>query len=257
MSLAIGVAVREGIVLAADSRATYPNPKDWPRIGSDHMQKVCRINDRIAVATCGWAVVNYKNIHTHVADFARSITADQTVEDVLPAFLDYFQQQYEIHINAGIERPVPDGHMAIGFIVAGYDASGVGRLYYCAIPGKRCAESASTANPGAVWQGQIEIVARLIKGVDHRLDRSGLDAETRKKLEGLELLISFIRMTPQDAIDFAIFLIRTTIDAQRFSDGIFMAPGAFPGVGGAIDVALVTPGSFQWIQQKAIRGQRE
>jgi hypothetical protein len=52
--------------------------------------------------------------------------------------------------------------------------------------------------------------------------------------------------TLQDAIDYAEFLIRTTILHQRFSQTI-------PNVGGEIDVALVTPfNEFQWIRQKSI-----
>jgi hypothetical protein len=50
----------------------------------------------------------------------------------------------------------------------------------------------------------------------------------------------------QDAIDYAEFLIRTTIDHQRFSQTI-------PNVGGDIDIALVTPfDGFRWIRQKPI-----
>ena len=48
----------------------------------------------------------------------------------------------------------------------------------------------------------------------------------------------------QDAIDYAEFLIRTTIAHQRFSQTI-------PNVGGEIDIALVTPfDGFRWIRQK-------
>ncbi len=50
----------------------------------------------------------------------------------------------------------------------------------------------------------------------------------------------------QDAIDYAEFLIRTTIDHQRFSQTI-------PTVGGDIDIALVTPfDGFRWIRQKTL-----
>ena len=50
----------------------------------------------------------------------------------------------------------------------------------------------------------------------------------------------------QDAIDYADFLIRTTINHQRFSQTI-------PTVGGDIDIALVTPfDGFQWIRQKCL-----
>ena len=50
----------------------------------------------------------------------------------------------------------------------------------------------------------------------------------------------------QDAIDYAEFLIGTTIAHQRFSQTI-------PNVGGDIDIALVTPfDGFQWIRQKPL-----
>lgn len=50
----------------------------------------------------------------------------------------------------------------------------------------------------------------------------------------------------QDAINYAGFLIRTTIDHQQFSQKI-------PDVGGDIDVATVTLlGGFQWIRQKPL-----
>ena len=50
----------------------------------------------------------------------------------------------------------------------------------------------------------------------------------------------------QDAIGYAEFLIRTTIDHQRFSR-------TMPSVGGDIDIALVTLfDGFQWIRQKPL-----
>ena len=50
----------------------------------------------------------------------------------------------------------------------------------------------------------------------------------------------------QDAIDYADFLINTTSQYQRFSRST-------PTVGGAIDVALVTPfDGFKWIRQKPL-----
>jgi hypothetical protein len=50
----------------------------------------------------------------------------------------------------------------------------------------------------------------------------------------------------QDAVDSARFLIRTTIDFQRFS-------GKLPTVGGEIDMALITNRrGFRWIAQKEL-----
>ena len=52
-------------------------------------------------------------------------------------------------------------------------------------------------------------------------------------------------MTLQDAIDFSIYAIRTTIDTMRFQ--------ARPkNVGGAIDVLLLAAEEARWIQRKEL-----
>jgi len=41
---------------------------------------------------------------------------------------------------------------------------------------------------------------------------------------------------------------------QRFSDGINADPGDMPGVGGPIDVAVITPDKgFMWINKKKLK----
>ncbi|TFH65071.1 MAG: hypothetical protein E4G91_03795 [Candidatus Zixiibacteriota bacterium] len=58
------------------------------------------------------------------------------------------------------------------------------------------------------------------------------------------------KMYLQDAIDYARFLIRISIDFQRFTDGTKEDPGSIPGVGGDIDIAVVTPSGFEWVSRK-------
>ena len=61
-------------------------------------------------------------------------------------------------------------------------------------------------------------------------------------------------MTLQDGIDFCTLMIQTTSAMQRFSDGINADPGDMPGVGGPIDVAVITPDSgFMWINKKKLK----
>ena len=55
-------------------------------------------------------------------------------------------------------------------------------------------------------------------------------------------------MTLQDAIDFSIYAIRTTIDTMRFQ----ARPKT---VGGPIDVLLLTPKEVKWIQSKELHGE--
>ncbi len=41
---------------------------------------------------------------------------------------------------------------------------------------------------------------------------------------------------------------------QRFSDGIVANPGDMPGVGGSVDVAVITPDQgFVWVNRKKLK----
>ncbi|WP_207798993.1 hypothetical protein [Candidatus Cryosericum odellii] len=58
-------------------------------------------------------------------------------------------------------------------------------------------------------------------------------------------------MTLQDAIDFCQLAIETTTAIQRFSDGVLMDPGDITGVGGPIDMAVITyDKGFTWLNRK-------
>ena len=60
-------------------------------------------------------------------------------------------------------------------------------------------------------------------------------------------------MTFQDAIEFAELAIKTTESIQRMTDGTWQLPGASPGVGGPVDIAIVTPEKgFVWIKKKKL-----
>lgn len=104
------------------------------------------------------------------------------------------------------------------------------------------------------------VVSRLIKGFDPRLvDLAGATPELRKELdEGkLDYNVDYWAMTLQDAVDMASFLVHTTIQMQRFSDGVIMFKGASATCGGPIDIAVIEPNQdFRWVQVKTLRGER-
>ena len=76
----------------------------------------------------------------------------------------------------------------------------------------------------------------------------GNDLHDRLKGE-FQAQVPFAFLPLQDCVDLAIFLIRTTITMQHWVIGI-------RGVGGAVDVAVITPtNGFTEIQQKKIRGE--
>lgn len=258
MTLAVTVAVPEGVVVGADSRMTYSNPRSWPRTASDYGHKVFQIGGRVAAATYGWAFLNRKNISSLIEEFKLGPFKEsrvQFVDEVAPLMAEFFQQQYDQHIAAKHDKPVDPGVNAFGFLVGGYDKNNVTKLTEVMLPGKTIRALNGAGGPGAGWAGQYDTVSRLIKGWDPTIYRQ-VSADVQKLLDKGEYIVRFQNMTLQDAIDFVVFLIRATIDMQRFSDGTADTPGSLPGVGGPIDIAVITPYAFQWVQRKRLQGER-
>ena len=121
----------------------------------------------------------------------------------------------------------PDNHLFVGFQVVGYDLMQpkiievlLGKEVKINVFDKlACYASGNTKTVEMIW-------------------------EHYKNDIGTEPLYRIFSL--QEAIDYVEFLIRTTIDYQRFSPEI-------PNVGGNIDIALVTPfDEFQWIRQKPL-----
>lgn len=266
MTVAIAVVSADGVVMAADSRTTLRiGPPTVPtRVLSDYTHKVFQAGDA-AIATYGWAFLVRRNIAGHMAEFTQGegigeLPLDQLVDRVAESFGERFQE----HVDDNPEvRPAP-GEVALGFLVGGY-LNGRGKTYEITYPGGEVIpRSDSVDNPGAIWRGQTEVIRRLLKGVDLTAlaafaEEDGKQQsveELRLIFEGIEYLIPFDAMTLQDAVDFAIFAIRTTIDTQRLTYGLLRKHGSWPGVGGPIEIATVTPSGFRWVQRTEIQAER-
>ena len=156
----------------------------------------------------------------------------------------------------------------ISLMIAGYNKDGSHEVYVCYIPGevqnKRNSKEKGKEY-GANWIGQIDVVSRIVLGFDGRIGnlkfvseaaKQSSQEEVNKQLRSLEYVIQWGTMTLQDAIDFCSLMIKTTSAIQRFSDGIAADPGDMPGVGGPVDVAIITPDSgFKWINKKELKGE--
>ncbi|MFA4880573.1 MAG: hypothetical protein WC650_03025 [Candidatus Doudnabacteria bacterium] len=155
---------------------------------------------------------------------------------------------------------------AINLLIAGYNKDGSHEVYACYIPGeiqKKRDSLEKGKEYGASWIGQIDVVTRIVLGFDGRIgnlkfvseasERIGKE-ELTKQLRSLEYVIQWGTMTLQDAIDFCVLMIQTTSAIQRFSDGVAFDPGDMPGVGGPVDVAVITPDKgFVWVQRKKLK----
>lgn len=244
----------EGIVFAADSRQVYRNEKKNWRIASDNAQKIFPILGKIGGLTYGQASICDKSILSLVEEYrstTRPASGRSTVKEIaedLSKFLDAKWKECQ-QVQQGKDSP------SVGLIVAGYEPGGNRRVFECLVPGPSVIELASPDNPGVTWQGQTDVVTRLIRGFDPRINKlSWFQPQFTPELAKLNYALMLNVMAMQDAIDFCVFLIRTTIDMQRFSDGIDLDPGDIAGTGGPIDVAVVRPSEgFTWIQRKDLK----
>lgn len=155
---------------------------------------------------------------------------------------------------------------AINLLVAGYNKDGSYEVYICYIPGeiqKKRDSKEKGKEYGASWIGQIDVVSRIVLGFDGRIGNIKFvneatqkvgEEEINKQLRNLEYVVQWGTMTLQDAIDFCTLMIQTTSAIQRFSDGIAADPGDMPGVGGPVDVAVITPDKgFVWVNKKKLK----
>lgn len=303
MSIAIVNTTPEGIVMATDSRQSYRNLKGLARIGSDNATKLFRLGEGIGVAAVGLAFLpeegEMKNISKFIEEFKNSFRIDELdTEEVVRELHLFFADKLLEKVRLDLERDgfevlkhekeeIEEEEIAIIFesrnkrsgdlaegkiqnsqiqlIVCGVrkDSHSV---YSCEIPGpqfRRRDSKEKGLEYGADWIGQTDVITRIIKGYDGRIDRIAFINEAIGRighedafaqLNNLEYSIQWGTMTLQDAVDFCALMIETTSAIQRFSDGIIADPGDMPGVGGPIDIAVITPeNGFQWISKKKLR----
>ncbi|MEE8576372.1 MAG: hypothetical protein V3T31_03880 [candidate division Zixibacteria bacterium] len=269
-----------GIIVAADSRITSQVGKKT-RVSSEFCEKIVRLGSHASACFSGTA--HLINSESHLRSISSLIgqyksnakLTDSTHADpqVLALGLDSMLTSL---YNQNLKN-VLRGQLTI--FVCGYDKSNERRVYELQYPRRAESDASKVTIKGKVdtisqtpssWiLGQYDTYARLIKGYDHTLSKhkwfrsvevitidsfDSTKADTAVVEEQLNLDdfgydIRYDLMTLQDAIDFAVFIVRATIEAQRFNQL------SVQGVGGAIDIAVITPDGFKWIQHKQLHGE--
>ncbi len=229
MSLVISLYVREGIVMAADSRATLNMVKKEKAQSvslsvaqSDSVRKLFLLDNQIGISAFGEAGVKGVPISGYVDSFLsglkRGIGLERLSEEILKFFSSF--------------SPRPK----TGFHVGGYE--GTEQILFQVLVDK---EEVRRVNPagtqGAAWAGESDILTRLLQP---------LHEERNGKFNPLPYFqIPWGFFTLQDAVDFAEFAIKATADAMRFMP----RPKT---VGGPIDILVVTPEKGFWVNRKEL-----
>ncbi len=187
------------------------------------------------------------------------IEAERNGEKVLS--LDRKNDSIEFKIKQPSGR-IKEGHLNIepvNLLVTGYNPDGTKETFEVNAPGERILKRKNDEY-GCTWLGQGDLVSRLILGYDSKLfkipmiksmNKNSLE-DLKSQLRGLEYYIQWNLITLQDAVDLAVFLIKSTSMIQNYADGINMDVGDFQGVGGPIDVVLITKDGINWIKKKEV-----
>ncbi len=242
MSFVITLYVREGIVMASDSRLSLNSDtvvggvrtRSLAVALSDANYKIFLAANRVGISTYGAADIGGVPIGGYIESFLIDELSESPVnpESVARGLLSYFQRF----------TPPPATHFHVG----GYaerDGITTQEVWHVDVSGGRVERVNPDGQQGATWGGEADILARLVQPVG-QLDSSG-----KLAVQLPHFPIPFQFFTLQDAIDFALFALRATIDAIRFQ------PRAKT-VGGPIDVLVIKPAEATWIQRKALQGER-
>lgn len=241
MSFIITLYTREGIVMASDSRLTLNAEQQLPdgqklllAAGmSDSNYKTFLSPNRIGISTFGQADINGVPIAGYIESFIRENTEENiSVTDFANNLNTYFRTL----------NPIPD----VGFHVAGYEQNGIGlkQMIFQVAPFHNLVQILNPDNPlgepsqGATWGGEADILSRLLQPA-YIIDIQG----NHQQLPHFQVPWQFF--TLQDAIDFSVYAIRTTIDSVRF----LPRPKT---VGGPIDVLVIKPTEAIWIARKEL-----
>ncbi|MDI6734779.1 MAG: hypothetical protein QME42_01075 [bacterium] len=256
MSLVVSLRVPDGIVVAADSLMTFHTqavpkeefvrcPKCEAKIphslisppppvltpGSPNVQKLFCVKKRdIGLAVFGMPFLTGRTIENHLRDLEKRIFENETVERVAAKVEEYFRA--ELNKEVGNLENIPENQFPLGFQLSGYDEQDVsiGKTFSIELGRTSRIEPLHSKGYGCSISGDQRVVLKLWKE----------DPNIPLPMPPFQLL------PLQDAIDYTIFLIDTTIKFQRFTP-------MTPTCGGSIDVSVITYHSgFQWIKKKEL-----
>jgi 20S proteasome alpha/beta subunit len=233
MTLIISVRSPEGIVIAADSLSTAKEKEQLSSTTFSHTQKIFPFYGKYGVGIFGAGLIANEAVSSTIRLFEEDLKEKgilfKEIIEIGQKLGDYFHNLLKDQLeteNKSLDILQPN-QFAYGFQIIGYDNTDpktvevhVGQKVHYRV----------REEFGSTYSGSGEIV-HAIWG----LSKTHPDNQHPYPLFSL-----------QDAIDYADFLIRTTIAHQQFSLRT-------PEVGGDIDIAVVTLfDGFQWIRQKPL-----
>ncbi len=262
MSLLVTVYTNEGIIMASDSRTSFSRVQQVlgqrVRVPSGHfydtVDKTFLAPNNCGISTCGDGSINKIPISGIIKTFIRSqVLATDNVLDTVNKL-----QSYVRNINTNTD---------IIFHIFGYDTDPNGNKimsgYRLITSGQGSIVKINNSSAGASWDGETEIMSRLLKQTFYTNQPQNIPANAQILLPSNKQIvvqesilidkansrvfpeqnIPWDLMSIQDAIEFVEYAIKTTIDTMKFAV-------VNKTVGGPIDILVITPDDASWVKKK-------
>lgn len=216
MSLLVTVVVNDAIIMASDSRTTYPDAYGNVTY-SDHANKTYLMDGRIGISTCRNATVNNEVIEIHLKRF--EILYKTCTLSRIPRLL----QEYFLQLNPSCD---------IGFLISGYE-NGFPHVYRVFTQGG--IEKCPTPSPVSYWEGERDVPSRLFSTIYIRQGYNYVPhGEYQLRINEFSIL---------EGIEYAKFIINTAKGVMKFQR-------TNQTIGGAIDVLVLKPNESFWYEKK-------
>jgi hypothetical protein len=218
----------------------------------ENARKLFQVGDLpIGVMSYGLGNLGNRSIESLMREFGESLEGKVAVNTVAKELFAFMKEKYDA-LAEGI--PEDEELPALGFYMAGYSRGSV------------FAEEREFQFPrddapfaprekeefGAAWRGIEAPFHRLSMGygalVRARLEEAGLNADQAGNLlDDLKIEVVFDGMPVQDAVDFASFILNTTIGYTTFATDVSPC-------GGPLQVATILPDEgYDWLSEPKLK----
>ena len=267
MSIMCCIYVPEGIVMAADSRLTRTKPTQSVELPvqneqnqkiimlqqttytlSDNAQKVLLIKkNAVGVSFCGNAIINGMTVADYIRNFEiEKVLETDTTEEVAQKLSVHYGKTDTHFFVCGYDNDIPYVYDVNGAIVT---RSNVEQPVLPTQNTKDVATEETELQVGVPETQYLEkkeqdVVETKIPNLIYSATWAGRKVAITKIVNNPPILnADWATMPLKDAIDFAEFLIDTTIKYERFCDDIQTC-------GGDIDILVITKDEAFWKQHK-------
>jgi hypothetical protein len=206
----------------------------------------------IAVMSYGIGNIGPRSIQSFMREFGSIVSSKQDVKSVSESLLGFVKTTYDTGFAPLSNKPI------LGFYVAGYSTESVfADEWEFLLPNdSEPRQVRPETGFGAAWRGIMAPFSRLYFGFDARIEgelrKQGLWNNSMEKVfKSFQSPIVFDGMPVQDAVNFAVFIVNTTVGTATFEIGV-------PSCGGPLQLATIFPDEgFKWVLNPQITVQND